>query len=88
MLNHRYLPTTSLSSSGTSLKILLKSSERDLYVGYKTLYQEDFFFGLSDVFGSLSLLLILPVLLSCEPDLLSSIKDGSGARGFRLFNSS
>lgn len=39
-----YTPRTSLSSFGTSLKILLKSSERDLYVGYKTLYHEDLLF--------------------------------------------
>jgi len=37
------LPTISLSSGGTSLKILLKSSLRDLYVGYNTLYHDDFF---------------------------------------------
>lgn len=41
------IPTTSRSSSGTPLNNFLKSSDRDLYEGYSTLYQA-FFLALSE----------------------------------------
>lgn len=46
---HKYLPTTKRSSSGTPLNSFLKSSDLDLYDGYKTLYH-DFFLARSDNF--------------------------------------
>ena len=44
-IKYLYVPTMSFSSWGRAEKIFLKSSARDLYVGYRALYQDFFFPG-------------------------------------------